>query len=128
MARKRRYDVRIRMNKEEKETFQKKLEEAGNLTMESYGLDALLNCKVTSQDEIDNLVEINKQFSKMNQNLSLIGNNINQIARKVNSENAVTRDELENLSKEISKYKESEVQELWQSIRLYLAEIKQHHH
>ena len=118
MARKRRYDVRIRMNKEEKETFQKKLEEAGNLTMESYGLDALLNCKVTSQDEIDNLVEINKQFSKMNQNLSLIGNNINQIARKVNSENAVTRDELENLSKEISKYKESEVQELWQSIRL----------
>ncbi|MDY3769056.1 MAG: plasmid mobilization relaxosome protein MobC [Sphaerochaetaceae bacterium] len=128
MARKRRYDVRIRMNKEEKETFQKKLEEAGNLTMESYGLDALLNCKVTSQDEIDNLVEINKQFSKMNQNLSLIGNNINQIARKVNSENAVTQDELENLSKEISKYKESEVQELWQSIRLYLAEIKQHHH
>lgn len=128
MARKRRYDVRIRMNREEKETFQKKLEEAGNLTMESYGLDALLNCKVTSQDEIDNLVEINKQFSKMNQNLSLIGNNINQIARKVNSENAVTRDELENLSKEISKYKESEVQELWQSIRLYLAEIKQHHH
>lgn len=127
MARKRIYDVRIRMSKEEKEAFQKKLDEAGNPTMESYGLDALLNCKVTSQDEIDNLVEINKQFSKMNQNLSLIGNNINQIARKVNSENAVTQEEFENLSKEVSKYKESEVQELWQSIRLYLAKIKQHH-
>lgn len=124
MGRKRKYDVRIRMNKQEKDLLEMKLKQAGNPTIESYGLDALLKSKITSQEEIDILVEINKQFEVLNRNLTNIGTNINQIAKNTNVNGNVTSDELAELYKEIEKIKDKEVDKQWLLIRLYLAKIK----
>ena len=59
MSKSRQHDIKIRMNDSEHELLREKMEQAGNKSLQSYGLDALLRTQITPQEEIDVLIEIN---------------------------------------------------------------------
>lgn len=120
MNTKRKHDVKVRMSDNEYEQFLARVNDAGT-TQQMYGLDALLCAQITPKEEIDLLVELNQQMADLVRIQRGIGNNINQVAHRVNINHGVEAHDIEQLQIECESYGK-ENNRLWQLIRLLLTD------
>ena len=121
--RKRNNTVHIQMNDNELKTMKDKVEQSHKKTIQSYALDALLNGEITDQRLIEELQNTNKLISDIDRIEKGIGNNVNQIAKKVNTYDVVLTDDIETIKIEIEKSRK-ERDELWLSIRSLLQKLQ----
>ena len=120
--RKRQNIVYVRMNDEEYELLKKKLEQT-KLTLQSYIINSSLNAKVPTADEVNELKKLNQLFAEYNRQLKGIAVNINQMAKKLNSNENIEYEQLQKLDSQLLRMKE-EVQELWRLIRLQISQAR----
>ena len=122
-GRKRNHVVQINMADSEYAQFKNRFADSGKQTITAYGLDALLNSRITSQQLIDEVAKTNKCLADIQKVERGIGNNINQIARKINTKDTALKADVENLLLEYhSSNKQRE--ELWRLIRLLLTRLQ----
>ncbi len=121
--RKREHVVSIRMNDAEYDRFKERLDDAGNRTKQAFGLDALLETEITSQEVIEQLRDMNRKMKDQQISDRNIGNNLNQIVKKVNASGNIDSSKLEANLTELLKASE-ERGKLWQLLRLLVAELQ----
>lgn len=121
--RKRSNTIHIQMNDNELNRMRDRIQQSNKHTIQAYALDALLNSKITDQRLIDELQSTNKLISDVDKIEKGIGNNINQIAKKVNTYDVVLSDDIDNIRIELDKSKK-ERNELWLSIRLLVQKLQ----
>lgn len=114
--RKRNNTIHIQMNDNELNRMRDRIQQSNKHTIQAYALDALLNGEITDQQLIDELQNTNKLITNINNIENGIGNNINQIAKKVNTYDVVLSNDIEDIKLEIDKSRE-ERNNLWQLIR-----------
>lgn len=124
--RKRNNTVHIQMNDKELDRFKAKIKESNKPSIQSYALDALLNGEITDRRLIEELTNTNRLIADIDRIEKGIGNNVNQIAKKVNTYDIVIKDDIEIIKMEINKSKKERT-ELWQLIRLYLQKLEHTH-
>ena len=101
-GRKRNVQINIRISEAEAEQLRKKVEQSG-MSQQEYILSCVLNKPITNTDGIKELIP----------ELKRVGNNLNQIAKKLNENGYVDyKQELPNTMKE--------VREVWQLLKQYL--------
>ena len=116
VKRKRDKAVTIRMNKEEYEALQNRVEDSG-LTQQAYIISAIKGATITPSDEIAVQKEISKTFAELVKQLRGLATNVNQMAHVANGQGILpTTSELIKTSDEISQYRK-ECEELWLLIR-----------
>ena len=120
--RKRQNIVYVRMNDEEYELLKKKLEQT-KLTLQSYIINSSLNAKVPTADEVNELKKLNQLFADYNRQLKGMAVNINQMAKKLNSNENIEYEQLLKIDSQLLRMKE-EVQELWRLIRLQISQAR----
>ena len=121
--RKRNRVVTIRMNENEYAEFQRKLDESG-LTQQAYVITAVRGATITPSTQLDVLKEISKTFADLDQQLRGLATNVNQMAHVANGQGFLpTANTLSNLHSKISGYKK-ESDQLWQSIRSLIDQLK----
>ena len=120
--RKRQNIVYVRMNDEEYELLQRKLEQT-KLTLQSYIINSSLNAKVPTAEEVNELKKLNQLFADYNRQLKGMAVNINQMAKKLNSSEKIEYEQLQKLDSQLLRMKE-EVQDLWRLIRLQISQAR----
>ena len=118
--------VKVAFTDDEYNMLVNKIKESGKPTVQSYALDALLNSEVTSQALVDELVNMNKNFSELNRIDRGIANNLNQLTKCVNSNGIVDVNSLDLLLDSFTDIAERR-NELWLQIRSYLTMQKHIH-
>ena len=118
--------VKVAFTDDEYNMLVNKIKESGKPTVQSYALDALLNSEVTSQALVDELVNMNKNFSELNRIDRGIANNLNQLTKCVNSKGIVDVNSLDLLLDSFTDIAERR-NELWLQIRSYLTMQKHIH-
>ena len=114
--RKRNYTVTIRMNKAEYELLQSKVKESGR-TQQEVVIKAIADLKIASTAEVEELKRLNQMFADILSQLRGATTNINQIARKMNTDGFMPREDiLYYLNKNILKYRK-ESEKIWLLIR-----------
>ena len=114
--RKRNYTVTIRMNKEEYNLLQSKVKESGR-TQQEVVIKAIADLKIASTEEVDELKRLNQLFADILSQLRGAATNLNQIARKMNTDGFMPREDiLYYLNKNILKYRK-ESEKIWLLIR-----------
>ena len=114
--RKRNYTVTIRMNKAEYDLLQNKVKESGQ-TQQAVVIHAIAGLKIASAEEVEELKRLNQMFADILCQLRGATTNINQIARKLNTDGEIPNDSmLYFLNKNILKYRK-ESERIWQLIR-----------
>mgnify|MGYP000137868107 FL=1 len=114
--RKRNYTVTIRMNKEEYDLFQSKVKESGR-TQQEVVIKAIADLKVASTEEVEELKTLNQILSEILSQLRGAATNLNQIARKMNTDGFMPREDiLYYLNKNILKHRK-ESEKIWLLIR-----------
>lgn len=114
--RKRNYTVTVRMNKAEHELLQRKVRESGR-TQQAVVIAAIADLKVVSEEEIKELKKLNELLAEMLRQLRGAASNINQIARKMNTDGFIPRsDYMVYLNKNIIQYRK-ECEDIWRLIR-----------
>ena len=114
--RKRNYAVTIRMNKAEYELLQRKVRESGR-TQQAVVIAAIADLKITSAEEIKELKKMNELLAEILRQLRGAASNINQIARRMNSDSFIPRgDYLTKINENIIQYRR-ECEEIWRLIR-----------
>lgn len=114
--RKRNYTVTVRMNKAEHDLLQRKVRESGR-TQQAVVIAAIADLKISSAEEIKELKRLNEQLAEILRQLRGTASNINQIARRMNTDGFIPRrDYLEYLNKNIIQYRK-ECEEIWRLIR-----------
>ena len=114
--RKRNHTVTIRMNKAEYELLQSKVKESGR-TQQEVVIKAIADLKIASAEEVEELKTLNQILSEILSQLRGAATNLNQIARKMNTDGFMPREDiLYYLNKNILKYRK-ESEKIWQSIR-----------
>ena len=114
--RKRNYTVTIRMNKEEYNLLQSKVKESGR-TQQEVVIKAIADLKIASTEEVEELKRLNQMFADILSQLCGATTNINQIARKMNTDGFMPREDiLYYLNKNILKYRK-ESEKIWLLIR-----------
>ena len=114
--RKRNYTVTVRMNKAEHDLLQKKVRESGR-TQQAVVIAAIADLKITSAEEIKELKKMNELLAEILRQLRGAASNINQIARRMNTDGFIPRrDYLEYINKNIIQYRK-ECEEIWRLIR-----------
>ena len=83
--RKRNHTVTIRMNKEEYDLFQSKVKESGR-TQQEVVIKAIADLKIATAEEIEELKRLNQMFADILCQLRGATTNINQIARKLHTD------------------------------------------
>ena len=121
--RKRNQVIKICMTDEELKKFKLRLKESGKKTKQAYGLEALLESKIISQEVVTNLTELNKTLVKQQLNERNIGTNINQIAKIANATGELDVSKLEDYLLEL-KYMGLERERIWLLLRSYLAALQ----
>lgn len=86
--RKRKHTVSIRMNDDEYNQLNILLKESG-CTLQSFVLNAVLNGKIITKEELNHKKEKDIMFKDLIRQLNGIGNNINQMTRTANMINAL---------------------------------------
>lgn len=81
--RKRKHTVSIRMNDDEYNHLNMLLKESG-CTLQTYVLNAVLNGKIITKEELNHKKEKDIMFKDLIRQLNGIGNNINQMTRTAN--------------------------------------------
>lgn len=114
--RKRNYTITTRMNKAEYNLLQSKVRESGR-TQQEVVIKAISDLKIASSEEVEELKKLNQMFADILCQLRGATTNINQLARKLNTDGSLPDDNvLYFLNKNILKYwKESE--RIWLLIR-----------
>lgn len=84
MGRKKRHDIRVRMSDEEYAILKNRIDDCG-ISIQDYGVRMLLEQPVVTRMEIDELKNISSELHDAVRVHRGFGNNINQVARKVNS-------------------------------------------
>ena len=114
--RKRNYTVTVRMNKTEHDLLQRKIRESGR-TQQAVVIAAIADLKITSAEEIKELKKLNELLAEILRQLRGAASNINQIARRMNTDGFIPRrDYLEYLNTNIIQYRK-ECEEIWRLIR-----------
>ena len=114
--RKRNYTVTVRMNKTEHDLLQRKIRESGR-TQQAVVIAAIADLKITSAEEIKELKKMNELLAEILRQLRGAASNINQIARRMNTDGFIPRrDYLEYLNTNIIQYRK-ECEEIWRLIR-----------
>lgn len=114
--RKRNYTVTVRMNKVEYELLQRKVRESGR-TRQAVVIAAIAELKIASTEEIKELKRLNELLAEILRQLKGAASNINQIARRMNSDGFVPRgDYLTKINENIIQYRR-ECEDIWRLIR-----------
>ena len=114
--RKRNYTVTIRMNKAEYDLLQNKVKESGQ-TQQAVVLHAISDLKIASAEEVEELKKLNQMLAEILSQLRGAATNLNQIARKLNTDGVMLMEEvLYYLNRNILNYRK-ESEKIWQSIR-----------
>lgn len=114
--RKRNYTVTIRMNKAEYDLLQSKVKESGQ-TQQAVVLHAIADLKIASTEEVEELKKLNQMLAEILSQLRGAATNLNQIARKLNTDGVMPMEEaLYYLNRNILNYRK-ESEKIWQSIR-----------
>lgn len=114
--RKRNYTVTVRMNKAEYELLQRKVRESGR-TQQAVVIAAIAGLKIASAEEIRELKRLNELLAEILRKLRGEATNINQIARRMNSDGFIPRgDYLTKINENIIQYRR-ECEEIWRLIR-----------
>lgn len=114
--RKRNCTVTIRMNKAEYELLQRKVRQSGR-TQQAVVIAAIAGLKIASAEEIKELKRLNELLAEILRQLRGAASNINQIARRMNSDGFIPRgDYLTKINENIIHYRR-ECEEIWQLIR-----------
>ena len=114
--RKRNHTVTIRMNKAEYDLLQNKVKESGR-TQQEVVIKAIADLKIASTEEVEELKRLNQMFADILCQLRGATTNINQIARKMNTDGFMPREDiLYYLNKNILKYRK-ESEKIWLLIR-----------
>ena len=121
--RKRNHVIKVSMTTEELSKFKRRLAESGKKSNQSFGLEALLDSKITSQEAITNLQNLNKTFAKQQLNERNIGTNINQIAKIANATGEIDTAKLEASLMELQEVTKERNQQ-WLYLRSYLQELR----
>ena len=88
--RKRNYTVTIRMNKAEYDLLQSKVKESGQ-TQQAVVLHAIADLKIASAEEVKELKKLNQMLAEIFSQLRGATTNLNQIARKMNTDGFMPR-------------------------------------
>ena len=115
--RKRNYTVTIRMNKAEYDLLQNKVKESGQ-TQQAVVIHAIAGLKIASAEEVEELKTLNQILAEILSQLRGAATNLNQIARKMNTDGFMPRENilLYYLNKNILKYRK-ESEKIWLLIR-----------
>lgn len=116
VKRKRDKAVTIRMNTDEYEALQNRVEDSG-LTQQAYIISAIKGATITPSDEIAVQKEISKSFAELIKQLRGLATNVNQMAHVANGLGQLPANEtLIKTSAELSDYRK-ECEDIWLSIR-----------
>ena len=111
----------IRVNDEDYNLINQKIAESGR-SINTYITQSAKDGIITSKEEINQLIELNRNFSYYNRQINAIGNNINQIAIKCNTLNQpISEREINHINQNILQMKRG-ADELWLSIRSQIME------
>ena len=114
--RKRNYTVTIRMNKAEYNLLQSKVKESGQ-NQQTVVLHAVADLKIASTEEVEELKKLNQMLAEILNQLRGAATNLNQIARKLNTDGVMPIEEvLYYLNRNILNYRK-ESEKIWQPIR-----------
>lgn len=114
--RKRNYTVTIRMNKAEYDLFQSKIKKSGR-TQQEVVIKAIADLKIVSAEEVEELKKLNQMLAEILCQLRGAATNINQIARKLNTDDSIPSENvLYYLNKNILRYRK-ESEKIWLLIR-----------
>ena len=114
--RKRNYTVTIRMNKAEYNLLQSKVKESGQ-NQQTVVLHAVADLKIVSTEEVEELKKLNQMLAEILSQLRGAATNLNQIARKLNTDGVMPIEEvLYYLNRNILNYRK-ESEKIWQPIR-----------
>ena len=108
--------VSIRYSDEEYKVLQEKIKESGQ-TKSAYIINATLNGKVSSADDVHEMKEQSKLLSDIYKQLRGMGTNLNQMAHVANGKGIIpSADKLKEIEREVVDVKR-EVDDIWQSTR-----------
>lgn len=111
----------IRVNDDDYKLINEKIAESG-LSINAYITQSAKDGIITSEEEINQLIELNRNFSYYNRQINAIGNIINQIAVKCNTLNQpISEREINHINQNILQMKRG-ADILWQSIRSQIRE------
>lgn len=111
----------IRVNDDDYKLINQKIAESGR-SINAYITQSAKDGIITSQEIINQLIELNRNFSYYNRQINAIGNNINQIAVKCNTLNQpISEREINHINQNILQMKRG-ADKLWQSIRSQIRE------
>ena len=108
--------VSIRYSDEEYKVLQEKIKESGQ-TKSAYIINATLNGKVSSADDVQEMKEQSKLLSDIYKQLRGMGTNLNQMAHVANGKGIIpSADKLREIERVVVAVKK-EVDDIWQSTR-----------
>ena len=114
--RKRNHAVYIRMTNDEYNQLQSKVKQSG-LSMQSFIINAALESRVTTLDELNILHEYSKCFEDIDRQLRGIGTNVNQLAHVANGQGALpSAIKLAEISNDVATFR-NEVNKNWRLTR-----------
>jgi len=121
--RKRNHAVYIRMTTQEYNKLQSKVKQSG-LSMQSFIINAALEGKVTSLEEINILRDHSKWLEDIDRQLRGLGTNVNQLAYVANGQGALpSAIKLAEISNDVSSFR-NEVSKNWRLTRLSIQQQK----
>lgn len=101
----------VYLNDDEKKIYEAKYKASGLLSRSAF-LRKLIVYGFVYKIEFDSVIKLNTELSR-------IGNNINQIAHKMNATNGVYDEDVKEIKKRLS-----EMEELWQSLKSTLSSLQ----
>ena len=108
--------VSIRYSDEEYKVLQERIKESGQ-TKSAYIINATLNGKVSSADDVQEMKEQSKLLLDIDKQLRGMGTNLNQMAHAANGKGIIpSADKLKEIEREVVDVKR-EVDDIWQSTR-----------
>ena len=108
--------VSIRYSDEEYKMLQERIKESGQ-TKSAYIINATLNGKVSSADDVQEMKEQSKMLLDIDKQLRGMGTNLNQMAHVANGKGIIpSADKLKEIEREVVDVKR-EVDDIWQSTR-----------
>lgn len=108
--------VSIRYSDEEYKVLQEKIKESGQ-TKSAYIINATLNGKVSSADDVQEMKEQSKLLLDIDKQLRGMGTNLNQMAHVANGKGIIpSADKLKEIERIVVALKK-EVDDIWQSTR-----------
>lgn len=119
--RNRNIQIKFRMNEEEYQSLQNKIQESGQ-TQQSFIINALAGATIASREEIEILKELNRSFSELLRQIKGMATNVNQMAHIANGRGEVpTLNRLEAIGVRIEQFRK-EAEEVWQLTRQLISQ------